>query len=57
MRQLGGILFVIGGGTLSLVSAISLVRLNGVISSTHVMLWILGGTGVVLGGFFGRIYT
>ena len=57
MRQLGSILLVIAGGTLSLVPTIALVRLGGVITSTHIMLWILGGSSVVLGGLFTRIYN
>jgi hypothetical protein len=57
MNQLAGILLVIGGGTLSLIPAISAVRLGGVITSADITLWILGGTTVVLGGLFTRIYA
>jgi hypothetical protein len=57
MKQLAGTLLVIGGGTLSLVPAISVVRLGGVITSADVILWILGGTSVLLGGLFTRIYN
>ena len=57
MKQLGNILLVIGGGMLCLVLATSLVRLGVVITSVRTMLWIFGGTSVLLGGLFTRIYN
>jgi lysophospholipase L1-like esterase len=57
MKQLANILLVIGGGMLCLVLATSLVRLGVVITSVRTMLWIFGGTSVLLGGLFSRIYN
>jgi hypothetical protein len=57
MKQLAGTLLVIGGGTLSLVPATSVVRLGGVITSVDIMLWIFGGASVLLGGLLTRIYN
>ena len=56
MKQLANILLVIGGGMLCLVLANSLVRLGAVITSVRTMLSILGGTSVLLGGLFTRVY-
>jgi hypothetical protein len=57
MKQLGNILLVIGGGMLCLVLATSLVRLGVLITSVRTMRWIFGGTSVLLGGLFSRIYN
>jgi hypothetical protein len=54
-KKLGDILLVIGGGMLCLVPAIYLMRLAGVITSVHIMLWIFGGTTVLFGGLLTRI--
>src|SRR5262245_22560444 len=57
MKQLGDILLVIGGGMLCLVLASSLVRLGVIIPSVRTILWIFGGTSVLLGGLFARVYN
>jgi hypothetical protein len=57
MKQLGDILLVIGGGMLCLVLATSLVHFGVVITSVRTMLWIFGGTSVLLGGLFSRMYN
>jgi hypothetical protein len=57
MKQLGNILLVIGGGMLCLVLATSLVRFGVVITSVRKILWVFGGTSVLLGGLLTRIYN
>ena len=55
MKKLGDILLVIGGGMLCLVPAIYLMRLAGVITSVHIMLWIFGGASILFGGLLTSI--
>ena len=57
MKQLGDILLLIGGGTLCLVLATYFMRLGVVITSVRAILWIFGGTSLLFGGLFTRIYN
>jgi hypothetical protein len=50
MKKSVDVLVIIGGGMLCLAPATYLMRLAGVITSEHIMLWIFGGTSLLFGG-------
>ena len=49
-KKLGDTLLIVGGGILCLAPAIYLMRVAGVITSIHIMLWIFAGGSVLLAG-------
>ena len=55
MRNTGGILLAVGGGTLCLVPAIHLMPVGGLRMPITIMLWIFGGTAVLFGGLLARV--